>query len=338
MVRPHLKGRVEAKTYARAGLLGNPSDGYFGKVIAITVKNFWARVWMTESHDLRVCTSEEDLEFYRNSEEYIQKINRYGYHGAQPLVKAAIKVFFDYCRDHNYPLPAKNFAVWYESTIPRQVGLGGSSAIIVATLRALTMFYQVSIPLEIQPTLALKAEREELGITAGFMDRVVQVYEGCVYMDLDRRLIEERGYGNYERLDAKLLPPLYLAYRADLSKVSGRALDSLRLAYEKREPDTLATLSRLAEIAAEGREAFFSHDFSQWPALMDENFNLRARIMKISESNWELVQTARQCGASAKFAGSGGSIVGIYKDETMYELLVHELGRLGAIVLKPIIE
>jgi glucuronokinase len=157
-------------------------------------------------------------------------------------------------------------------------------------------------------------------------------------MDLDSRLIEKRGYGLYERLDPKLLPPLYLSYRLDLSKVSGRALSDIRLAYEKKDAATIDALNRLAKIAAEGREAFLKQDFAKWPALMNANFDLRSRIMRISRSNLEMINTARRCCASAKFAGSGGSIIGIYDGEGTYERLVRELGRLGAKVINPTIE
>ncbi len=329
--------RISAQAYARAGLLGNPSDGYYGKAIAVIIKDFSARVWVSESHDMRICTSEDELEIYPDGDELVEKINLYGYHGGRPLIKAAIKVFLDYCRSRNIFVKDRNFVIWYESSIPRQVGLGGSSAIIVAALRALMKFYGVDIPIELQPTLALRAEVDELGINAGFMDRVVQVYGGCVYLDLDRDLIAKRGYGVYSSLDPKLLPPLYLAYKPDLSKVSGRALSDIRLAYEKKEPATVAALNRLAEIAAEGREGYLRRDFTKWMSLMNENFDLRARIMRISKGDMDMIKTARRCGASAKFAGSGGSIIGIYEGEDMYERLVRGLGRLGAITLKPII-
>ena len=54
---------------------------------------------------------------------------------------------------------------------------------IVATLRCLMDFYGVNIERDIQPSLALAVETEELGIAAGLQDRVIQVYEGLVYMD-----------------------------------------------------------------------------------------------------------------------------------------------------------
>ena len=40
----------------------------------------------------------------------------------------------------------------------------------------------------------LRAE-EELGITAGLQDRVIQVYGGLVYMDFDKGSTQWFGYG-----------------------------------------------------------------------------------------------------------------------------------------------
>jgi len=34
---------IETYGYARAGLLGNPSDGYFGKTLSFAMSNFRAR-------------------------------------------------------------------------------------------------------------------------------------------------------------------------------------------------------------------------------------------------------------------------------------------------------
>ena len=35
---------IRKRGCARAGLLGNPSDGYHGKTISIIVRDFWAEV------------------------------------------------------------------------------------------------------------------------------------------------------------------------------------------------------------------------------------------------------------------------------------------------------
>jgi glucuronokinase len=48
-----------------------------------------------------------------------------------------------------------------------------------------------------------------------------------------------------------------------------------------------------------------------------------------------MVETARACGASAKFAGSGGAIIGICADEAMYAQLVSRLTAIGSRVVRP---
>jgi glucuronokinase len=51
----------------------------------------------------------------------------------------------------------------------------------------------------------------------------------------------------------------------------------------------------------------------------------------------ELVMTARECGASAKFSGSGGAIIGMYDDDEMLQRLIVNLRKINARVIKPII-
>ena len=42
------------RAYARVGLVGNPSDGFFGKTIAVAVENFWAEVSIRQSAAIRL--------------------------------------------------------------------------------------------------------------------------------------------------------------------------------------------------------------------------------------------------------------------------------------------
>jgi glucuronokinase len=196
-------------------------------------------------------------------------------------------------------------------------------------------FYQVSIPDELLPTIILATEVEELGINAGLQDRVIQVYEGCVYMDFERKTLEKRGYGKYEKLDPRLLPKLYIAYKTDLGKVSGAVFNDLKARYEKGDEVALSSLNRIAALAEEGREAILKRDHKRLSQLMNENFDERRKVMNISDSNLEMVETARACGASAKFTGSGGSIIGIYKDDDMLKKLIIELKAINARVIKP---
>ncbi|MDD5230665.1 MAG: GHMP kinase [Candidatus Marinimicrobia bacterium] len=328
---------IETHAYARAGLLGNPSDGYFGKTISIIVANFGAHISLYETPELKIESPDSDQNIYKNVYDLIERIGSVGYYGGDRLIKAAIRKFFTYCHENEIKLDYRNFSIRYNSSIPRQVGLGGSSAIITATMRALMKFFKVSIPQEILPGLILAAEVEELGINAGLQDRVIQVYEGCVYMDFNRAAMEKKKHGVYTPLDKNKLPKLYLAYKTSLSKISGRVLNDIKVRYERGDAEVVGTLLRIAELAEEGKIAIENGDEATLNRLIDANFDNRKKIMNISPSNQEMIDVARNCGASAKFAGSGGSIIGIYKDDVMLNHLIVNLKKINARVVKPYI-
>ena len=48
-----------------------------------------------------------------------------------------------------------------------------------------------------------------------------------------------------------------------------------------------------------------------------------------------MVETARRCGASAKFAGSGGAILGTYSGEAMFATVRDSLAAIGSRTIKP---
>jgi glucuronokinase len=328
---------IETRAFARAGLLGNPSDGYFGKTISIIVRNFGAHISLYESPELHIEARDEDLNVFKNIHHLLESVSLTGYYGGERLIKATIKKFIEYCHQENIPLHNRNFTIRFHSSIPRQIGLAGSSAIITATMRALMKFYDVSIRKEFLPSMILSVETDELGINAGLQDRVIQTYEGCVYMDFNKEHIDKRGFGFYESLDTRLLPNLYIAYKTDLGKVSGKVLNDIRTRYNNGDKKVIETLNEIASLAETGKKAILNKDYSKLFSLMNRNFDLRSEIMNISDSNMQLINTARECGACSKFTGSGGSIIGIYEDDDMLKKLILRLREINARVIKPVV-
>jgi len=327
---------ITKTVYARAGLIGNPSDGYFGKTIAFSVKNFQAEVTLFPSPELRIEPNQRDHLTFRNMSDLVEDIRFSGYYGGVRLIKAAIKKFHEYLVTHEIPHDAeRNFTVRYRSTIPLRVGLEGSSAIITATMRALMEFYGVDIPKPFLPTLILRVETEELGIAAGLQDRVVQVYGGCVYMDFDRDHLEEFQYGRYEPIDPALLPPLYIAYRQKLSEGTEVVHNDLRQRWERGDPEVRRGMARFGEITDEFYRALKERDLDRMGELVNANFDLRASLCRISQANWDLINAARNVEASAKFCGSGGAIVGIYRSKKMLEDLERAMKEIDAELILP---
>ncbi len=326
---------IRTSAPARAALIGNPSDGYFGKTISFAFSDFKAEVTLWESPDLTILPTRRDGLRYDSLDALVQDVSLFGYYGGVRLLKAAIKTFHAYAVQHGIRLDRRNFTVRCESTIPGLVGMAGSSAIVTAAYRALMSFYGVTIPKPELANIIRATEEQELGIAAGLQDRVIQVYGGLVYMDFDRKLLEGRGYGEYVPLDPACLPPVYVAYRTDLSEASSVYHNNLKARYNAGDKAVVDAMSFWAEITEEARDCLARGDAKRLSELMDANFDKRAEISRISPDNLRMIRTARACGASAKFTGSGGAMVGIYPDEEAYRRLETELAKIHVKVLKP---
>jgi len=329
---------IENTAYARAGLMGNPSDGYNGRTISFIVGNFRARVLLYEWEDIEIVLSAEDQTRFRSIEELARDVKLHGYYGGARLVKATIKKFYDYCAANGRKLHERNFSIRHETNIPRQVGLAGSSAIIVGTLRCLMEFYGVPIPKAVQPSLALAVETEELSIGAGLQDRVIQVYEGVMYMDFsEATTVEIDGFrcGEYTPVTAPL-PPIYIAYSTRFSEPTEVVHNTLRERFDSGDRAVVVAMDRFAELAGRAQSAIAKGDAASLAELIDANFDLRQSIMALPFAHVEMVEVARAAGASAKFAGSGGAIVGTYDDESMLKRLRDSLGGIGCRVVKPL--
>jgi glucuronokinase len=326
---------IETYAYARAGLLGNPSDGYFGKTIAFAMSNFRARVLLYPSGRLEIKPSKVDLPVFENIAD-LYRITRWrGYYGGFRIIQALIVRLVDYCHEQGIELEDRNFTLEYESNIPQRLGMGGSSAIITASLRALCTYYELDIPLPAQANLVLETETRELNVPAGLQDRVIQAYQGLVFMDFSRDLMEKRGYGEYERLDPGLLPNVYVACRTSLSEGTEVFHSNLRERWRRGDADVVEAMQTWAGYAQEGKECLLRRDYQRLQELINANFDLRARIYQIDKGNLEMVNTARQVGATSNFAGSGGAIVGTYTDENMFARLTAAMKAIGVDVIKP---
>src|SRR5438552_11054585 len=326
---------IETYGYARAGFLGNPSDGYYGKTISFSVRNFRARVLLYPSARLEIKLSKADLPVFENLQDLYDTTRWRGYYGGIRIIQALLIRFMDYCRHQEIELEDRNFTLEYDSNIPQRLGMGGSSAIITAALRAVCAYFHVQIPAPVQANLVLETETKELGVPAGLQDRVIQAYEGLVYMNFAKSIMDRQGYGEYERLDPGLLPKVYVAYRTSLSEGTEVFHNNVRQRWLAGDPEVVEAMKIWAGYAEQGRAALLARDYTKLDELINANFDMRRKIYSISAGNLEMVDTARTIGATSKFAGSGGAIVGTYTDESMYQKLQKVLSGIGVAVIKP---
>jgi glucuronokinase len=227
--------------------------------------------------------------------------------------------------------PRLRFHMAYGSDVPRQVGLSGSSAIVVAALRALASWFDVSLAPFDLAELALAAEVEELGITAGPMDRVIQAYEGVVAMDFR----EPRSPGRYRPLDPTRLPPLFVTWDPRPGRASGRVHGDVRRRWLAGDPEVRRAMEIFPALVDDGLACLERGDVEGFRSCMDRNFDTRASIWTLSERDLEMVEIGRHCGAAVKMCGSGGAVVGALADDGQFATVEAAYARAGYTAVRP---
>ncbi|KAJ1566805.1 hypothetical protein HK405_008336 [Cladochytrium tenue] len=318
---------IRARAHARVGLMGNPSDGFFGKTVSVLIANYWAEVVLVPNADavdesLVLCPNPlcDPLAFPSLHVASLVCAGD-GYYGISRLLLATMKVFATHCQENGLALRRRGFKLLWNTNIPRQVGLAGSSGMITAFLRALIRHHGLegdAIPKHTRANLALSAEKDELGIAAGLQDRVVQAYGGMVFMDFRRDLMEVRGYGEYEELDVGLLPKgLWLAYEAQPSD-SGAFHNNVRARFNNGDQEVITGMNHLASLAEEARTALAERDEPRLARLMDANFAGRRALYgerALGSNNLAIVAIAHRFDHAAKFSGSGGCVIGLWRGQ-----------------------
>jgi len=292
--------------FARAGLLGNPSDAYGGKAIAFSVCNFSARVTIEPWDRIEI---DDEL--------------------AAPLLKAALGRFEAHGGDTVAPV-----RISFTTDVPFQVGLAGSSAIVIAALRALSAAHGRPIEPFDQSELALAAEAVDLGIAAGPMDRAIQAHEGLLHMDFT----QERSPACYTRLPVSWLPPLLIAWHPAGGKPSDVVHSDLRERWSRGDTEVRNTMAKFGELVDEGESALRDGDFSRLRRAVDRNFEARAELFRIADRDREMVELARRHGAAAKQCGSGGSCLAVLAAESDAGPLAAAYHDAGYLTLRPIVE
>ena len=295
--------RAQGAALARAALAGNPSDGYRGAVLAVTLP-----AWRAEAQALSAPSPRIEP--------------------ANALVEATVARF---AREREPA--ALGTSLRWSTSIPQRVGLGSSSALVIAVLRALCALHRVELDPSELAELALAVETDEMGIVAGLQDRVAQAYEGLTFMEFGAAAGNGQA-GAYEQLDRGLLPPLVIAWRAEAAGHSGDIHARLRERFERGERAAREVMTALAKAARGAREALVQGDLERFGRCVDRTFDLRAELFALDELCVEMIEVARGCGASANYTGSGGAIVAVCRAESHADEVAGALGRVGCGVVR----
>ncbi len=298
---------LTARAQARIGLLGNPSDIYGGFGLGLAVRELSVTVTLTDAAATTL---------------------------PNELLRAGWELMQDELRAAGRDPALRPFALTSTTNIPFQAGLSGSSALLVAALRAWSRWFALPLaPLRIAE-LAWRAENERLGIRAGPLDRLVQAHDGLLAMDFAAPFAP----GAVQQLDPASLPPLLVAWHGQPTQSSGDVHAPVWARFQAGDTTVRATMAQLAANAREGRDALRRGDLDAFRACINRNFDLRATVFAIAAVDRELIELGRSLGAATKFPGSGGAVLFACRDDAHRDTVEAACRARGHTTLRPTVQ
>nr|WP_263326534.1 GHMP kinase [Neobacillus sp. Marseille-Q6967] len=208
--------------------------------------------------------------------------------------------------NNNMPLSVK---VTTYSDVPAGSGLGSSSTMVVAILKAYAE--ALSLPLGDYELahLAYEIERIDIGINGGKQDQYAATFGGFNFLEFhedDRVIVNPLRIKNW--IINELESSLVLFYTGT-SRDSSRIIEEQTINTLKKKKQSLAALHKLKEHAVLMKEAILKGDIKLFAQYLGESWNSKKNVAApISNRYIDLVyNTAMEAGALAgKVSGAGG--------------------------------
>jgi glucuronokinase len=311
---------------ARVGLVGNPSDGYGGAVLATVVPRLAATVTATTSDEVTF-RGGDAVEHWSSIGHWTEHVAAAGHGEAQRIVGASLWTLVDHLgRDDGHP--RSGVTIDWRTDVPRSVGLAGSSALAVAVIDAVAGVWGVELDRRVVAALALRAERDVLGIAAGWQDRIVQAHGTTVLVDA---AVMETVDGL--EVPAVTQPMLPAGATLDLlvawSDGSATSSDDYHAPLRRRADELAAPMAALATAARRASAALVDGDLEALADAVDATWTIRQSCAPLRPDHAALVELARAAGLPATTPGSGGAVVGVIVDDDVAERAIDVLTAAG---------
>jgi galactokinase/mevalonate kinase-like predicted kinase len=282
---------IRATAPGRAGVVGNPTDGYGGTVISSSIaERAWCEVRSAESWTIEI----------GGASQAVKSPADLALRGDNADVARAVL-------QRLWPVPPS--ALTAGTTIPIRAGLSGSTAILTSILAALLRRLDRSLTRYEVAELARSIEFDTLGITCGFQDQYMIAFGGLNYMDFRGK---EPGASNppwatLEPLERAAAGAGFILAHTGVQRVSGVIHKGLRERWMEGDRAVRDGYLQIAGLAREGKKAFLRAEWDRLGALMNENHAIQRDLGGSGEANEKLIAAALDSGAlGAKLAGAGG--------------------------------
>jgi galactokinase/mevalonate kinase-like predicted kinase len=226
------------------------------------------------------------------------------------------RAVLDYLR-----LPSLQCRIKYESEIPLQSGLAGSTALVVSLLSAILAWQGKPAHRYRLAERARYIELNYLKVVCGYQDAYMCTFGGLNYMDFRGkqfyRQAESELFATMESLSEHVEALPFMLGFTGVRHASSAVHKPLRERWLEGEAQVVEGYERITQLARMGKKALLLGDWPLLGKLMNENHSIQRDLGGSGESNERLIASALAAGAlGAKLAGAGdgGTIIALYTD------------------------
>jgi len=325
---------IRASAPGRAGIVGNPTDGYGGSVISCSLAER-ATVTLTPADRLEAVVDGRTAVF-RTRDDWRLKDDYFDF------IRATVQ--FLRCSDLKVRIEAA-------TEIPVQAGLAGSTALLAGLVAAIKHWQwgrgsescrDFRIDRHFIAETIRTIELNFLKIQCGYQDQYMTTFGGLNYMDFrDKeyyRPLEEEVYATVEPL-ADVVPALpFVVVHTGIKRTSGHILRPIRERWMDGDAQVIRGYRRIGALCRRAKRAFIEGDWEALAAAMNDNHGIQQQLGASGEENDRLIEIARREGAlAAKLAGAGGggTIIALTLDPDRTIAALDAAGAAKVLTLKP---
>jgi D-glycero-alpha-D-manno-heptose-7-phosphate kinase len=225
------------------------------------------------------------------------------------------------------------------SDAPAGSGLGASSTLVVAMVKAFVELLNLPMSEYDIARLAYEIEREDLGLAGGRQDQYAAAFGGVNFIEFyagDRVVVNPLRVKNWILSELESSTVLYYT---GVSRESARIIGEQQRRMEELEPDAIAALHALKDEAWAMKECILRGNIPGFAASMIKGWDAKKRTasnVSTGAIDHAIDEAMRRGAYSAKVSGAGGGgFVIFFVDPECRADVVRALGSFGAGAVHP---
>lgn len=199
-----------------------------------------------------------------------------------------------------------------KSDFPIGAGLGGSSAVGVATVAALAMTRGERMQPSAIAELSREIEISDLGVPGGRQDHYAAAYGGALGLRFSAKGVDVKLIPLPARVKQELEKRCFIIYTGQ-SRISGETINAVIGAYKKRDQDVVNALQKMKRIAEQTADALAIGDVDGVGKFVGEQWTHQRSLHPAIPTPLidEVIAKAKDAGAmgSKALGASGGGCV-----------------------------